>query len=218
MAPRAMVPPMDTYTPPSLQQELSELGLGHEEIRRHLTPMMSVISSLIGLEATITIIDRLGGRQIHLSADITENNALAKTVGMKNACIIVEHFGDAGHVVINNPFSQRTLTRLKGMKMLREGKSLNEVAHALRVGRNTVRGWKATDAGTARSRPAAAAKPATTLRPKKAKSSAPDDPVEQRKLAFEMFRKGKSVKDVCAALIEDADTVRKWQRLFEDGK
>lgn len=135
------VPFMDTKSRKSLHETLIGFGLDERQIRTYFSPMMSAICDLVGLETSLAIIEKLGGRQVYFNERATEKSALVRVAGEEKARKIVDFFGGDQHITIPSPFSNRTLLRIEGMKMLEDGQSYGEVAYALRVSRNTVCGW-----------------------------------------------------------------------------
>lgn len=93
------------------------------------------ISSVIGAEATLHLIERMGGLRIEVPSKARPNSALAKTIGAEALVRLVEAYGGCR---LNVPLCKAWRVRVL---RVRDGLSYSEIARALHMNERTVYGY-----------------------------------------------------------------------------
>lgn len=121
--------------------EIRAIGLTDEEIQRHLSPMILSIARATTLETAFRFAEEFSSRQIYLPNG-AEGWKFSEIVGLADAVKIIDLLGGSRMVEIPSVFGNRLFTRLKGIAMLRDGASINDVCMSLGVSRCTVKTWR----------------------------------------------------------------------------
>lgn len=122
--------------------EIRSLDLSDEEIRRHFPPMILGIARATDFETALMFADRYSGQQFYLSSS-PEIWPFSEIVGLEKTGRIIEYLGGDRFLDVPAAFGNRIVTRLKGIRMLRDGATLNAVCAELGVSRSTVKQWRA---------------------------------------------------------------------------
>lgn len=123
------------------RQELLSLGFSEKELRRHLSPFWSLIVDLMGFDTALDLMDRFGGKLVYIPTDTTRDTQLLRMLGEANTKKLCDLWPSQKVDFPPGLHGVRILTRLKGIKMLQEGKSLNAVCNELTVSRSTASAW-----------------------------------------------------------------------------
>lgn len=106
--------------------------------RAWLTPKLNKIADVAGVRAAITLGTEMAGQEIYIPNTVNREHWLAKLVGLDEARAIAEVFG--GHM-ISLPASlggmRRKVTETL-IRMIEEGRSVNQITRATGVCRATV--------------------------------------------------------------------------------
>lgn len=123
------------------RDELLSLGFSEKELRRHLSPLWSLIVDLIGFDLALDLMDRFGGKQVYIPTTPERSTQLVRLLGHANLTKICDLWGTQKVVFPQGLTGATILTRLKGIRMLKDGKSLNAICKDLAVSRSTVSDW-----------------------------------------------------------------------------
>lgn len=121
--------------------DILSLGFSEQELRRHFSPSISAIADSIGVEVTITLVLQFGGSLTYIPARITPSHKLAKSLGLRAAERLSEDFGGTS-IPIPNSLKGGLLRKALAVKLMREGRSITQIAQAVGICRTTVCEWK----------------------------------------------------------------------------
>lgn len=119
-----------------------ELGLTDRDIMRELSPSNAIIVRAIGLPSLMILMEKFAGKPVYIPGDVREFNQITQVIGIEAAEKLQDAVGGDQHITIANNFGIRTLIRLMGYKMIREGCSNSEIIDELGITRSTVKVWK----------------------------------------------------------------------------
>lgn len=118
-----------------------ELSMTERDIFRELSPLPAEIARAIGLPSLLLIMEKLGGHHLHLPTSPKSQTPLSSIIGYE-AVRKIQGFVIDGKITIPNNFGSRKMKRLHALKMIREGRTINEIVSALGVSRTSVKTWK----------------------------------------------------------------------------
>ncbi len=122
------------------------MGLSEGELLRQMPPRLAEIARLIGVRPAIALSCHFGGSYVYIPGTLTETCSLVKAVGMGPATVLADFFGRgfSQNILVPVFFKTSMASRLQGIRLLKEGNSIGEVARQVGVARNTVSSWKRT--------------------------------------------------------------------------
>jgi hypothetical protein len=125
-------------------EELLSLGFDDAELIRHLSPQLAEIARVAGMTAVLALVANRRAQKVYIPPVADMNSELSALVGLEAAQKISLHLGNgfSRRLEIPTGLFGRTLQRLKGIRMLRDGATIAQVSIALNVGRTTVKVWK----------------------------------------------------------------------------
>lgn len=121
--------------------DILSLGFSEQELRRHFSPSMSAIADSVGMDATIALILNFGGSLTYIPAKMMPSNKLATSLGLRAAERLSEDFGGTS-LPIPNSLKGGLLRKALAVKLMREGRSITQIAQAVGICRTTVCEWK----------------------------------------------------------------------------
>jgi hypothetical protein len=121
---------------------IKSLGISDHIAKLHLTGILSHIAEFADVQTALSFAWKFGGKQITLPTAMDRSSMMIRELGTEVVAKLLATDLPMMTVVPHGPFSHRTITRMKAMKMLEEGVSLSGVANALRVTRSSVQKWR----------------------------------------------------------------------------
>lgn len=121
--------------------EIESLGLSEHALMRNLPPMICDIVRATDIATGLKFASTFSGELIYLPDD-PKGTRIGEVVGEENARKIIDLLGGNRNVNVPPFLGNRIMTRLKGIRMLECGASINGVSKELGVSRSTVKTWK----------------------------------------------------------------------------
>ncbi|MBX8801577.1 hypothetical protein HBA92_12505 [Ochrobactrum sp. MR28] len=107
--------------------------------------VLAEIEAVLGREKTLLIAQQFGGGVFYLPKTPSPEKAICKLIGVEATQKLITAFNIATGVEIDiphGPLIARDHRRRVGIKLLRQGQSLTQVANSMKVSRTTVKNWK----------------------------------------------------------------------------
>lgn len=124
-------------------EDLKAIGVSDRVMRMHLTGVLTEIASVADLDTALRFALEFGGQDAYFAApENCARSKFASVLSIPTLEALHSIYGGQKVEIPHGPFTNRTIVRLKAIKMLEDGASASAVRHELRVGSNAVAGWK----------------------------------------------------------------------------
>lgn len=100
---------------------------GFSEDRGGLSPLLLDLEQLIGMEATLALVDLWGGVQLYIPVEIPEGHKIEEAIGSESAKHLARYFG-GDHIAM--PLAKEYRRRKRNSEIFRK-KNEGATAHAL---------------------------------------------------------------------------------------